>query len=119
MTDIIFIVLSFLYVVLCICAVKSRLKYYLKHRSIPLNSSPRKISIDTVFKMAVAWLFKLAFKLKSIAQKYKIIEAVKNLEKKTLKYRVYVFTFMMYFDCRIVVFFTYEVYSIGCEYFVF
>ena len=82
MTDIIFIVLSFLYVVLCICAVKSRLKYYLKHRSIPLNSSPRKISIDTVFKMAVAWLFKLAFKLKSIAQKYKIIEAVKNLEKK-------------------------------------
>jgi len=54
----------------------------LKHRSIPLKSSPRTISIDTVLKMTVTWLFKLAFKLKSIARKYKIIEAAKDLEKK-------------------------------------
>jgi len=53
------------------CAVKSRLKYnYLKHRSIPLTSSPRTIPINTVFKITVVWLFKLAFKLISITQKY-------------------------------------------------
>jgi len=42
--------------------------------------------------MTVTWLFKLAFKLKSIAQTYKIIEAAKDiLEKKNVKmYSIYI-----------------------------